>query len=146
MENILAENLILLVDDDPGIIMLVKESLEKEGFRTVSTMDGREAINHVEHYNPDMVILDLWLPDMDGFEICRRIRHRSDSIPILMLTGRRRVDDKLQGLSCGADDYLIKPFSPKELVARVKALLRRRSGATNKPVDPVHDPLKKLRG
>ncbi|MGH7274468.1 MAG: response regulator, partial [Nitrospiria bacterium] len=100
---------------------------------------------HAANYNPILVILDAWLPSVDGFEVCRKLRQESQ-VPILMLTGRRREDDKLLGLSCGADDYLIKPFSPKELVARVKTLLRRTAFIPKGPEDLNQDPLRKLRG
>jgi DNA-binding response OmpR family regulator len=145
MEEISTAGPILVVEDDPSTIILVKEVLEKEGFNIISTMDGMEAISHATQYQPILVVLDVWLPKMDGFEICRLLRQQSQ-VPILMLTGRRREDDKLQGLSCGADDYLIKPFSPKELVARVKLLLRRTAFTPQGPKDSIQDPLRKLRG
>jgi DNA-binding response OmpR family regulator len=145
MELASSTDLILIVEDDPNTVTLLKECLEKQGFGIISTMDGKEAIEHITKYHPKLVILDVWLPKTDGFEICRQLRQLSN-IPILMLTAKRREDDKLLGLSCGADDYLIKPFSPKELVARVKTLLRRSALTPTGLEDLNQDPLRKLRG
>ena len=115
---------ILIVEDDRKTASLVALYLEKEGFRTVIAADGLTALNLIQHARPDFVILDLMLPEMDGWEVCRAIRRTSD-IPIIMLTAREDEVDRISGLTLGADDYVTKPFSPRELVARVKAILRR---------------------
>ena len=115
---------ILVVDDETNILELVKLYLGSEGYQIETASQGGEAIAKMAMVNPDMVILDLMLPDMDGFEVCRQIRSKS-SVPILMLTARREDVDKIVGLEMGADDYLTKPFNPRELVARIRAILRR---------------------
>ena len=124
---------ILVVDDEPGITELVKLYLEGEGYQVETVTTGRDAFSRLAGGKPDLVILDLMLPDIDGFEVCRRIRAKSD-VPILMLTARREDTDKIVGLELGADDYATKPFNPRELVARVKAILRRYQ-AGQKPGD-----------
>jgi DNA-binding response OmpR family regulator len=116
---------ILIVDDEPNIIELVTLYLERDGFKAESAGTGKDALSRWESSNPDLIILDLMLPDIDGFEVCRQIRTRSN-VPILMLTARKEDVDKIVGLELGADDYLTKPFNPRELVARVKAILRRK--------------------
>ena len=115
---------ILVVDDDPHIIELARLYLEKEGFRVAEAVDGAEALRRVASEGPALMVLDLMLPEVDGWEVCRRVRAESD-LPILMLTARDDDVDKIVGLELGADDYLTKPFNPRELVARVKAILRR---------------------
>lgn len=115
---------ILVVDDDPHIIELARLYLEKEGFRVVEAVDGAEALRRIADEMPALMVLDLMLPEVDGWEVCRRVRAGSD-LPILMLTARDDDVDKIVGLELGADDYLTKPFNPRELVARVKAILRR---------------------
>lgn len=115
---------ILVVDDEQRIIDLAKMYLEKEGFRVRSANDGMIALQMILSENPGLVVLDLMLPGLDGWEICRRVRAESD-VPIIMLTARSEDIDKIVGLELGADDYLTKPFNPRELVARVKAILRR---------------------
>ncbi len=115
---------ILVVDDDPHIIELARLYLEKEGFRVAEAVDGAEALRRVGSEGPALMVLDLMLPEVDGWEVCRRVRAESD-LPILMLTARDDDVDKIVGLELGADDYLTKPFNPRELVARVKAILRR---------------------
>ena len=115
---------ILIVEDDPNIASLVAKYLENDGFSTVLVDDGHEALSAIQRHKPSLVILDLMLPGMDGWEICREVRRRSD-LPILMLTAREDEMDRVVGLSLGADDYVVKPFSPRELVERVKAILRR---------------------
>lgn len=120
---------ILLVDDEPPILELVRGYLEREGFTVRTVEDGLAAVEQVRADKPDVVVLDLMLPGLDGIEVCRRIRMFSDAY-VLMLTARAEEIDRIVGLSVGADDYLVKPFSPRELVARVKALLRRPRGAT----------------
>jgi DNA-binding response OmpR family regulator len=117
--------LILLVDDEPSIIQLSRMYLEREGFRIESVNDGEAALASVARDHPALIVLDVMLPKLDGFEVCRRLRATNDSAAILMLTARDEDIDKILGLELGADDYLTKPFNPRELVARVKAILRR---------------------
>lgn len=118
---------ILLVDDDPGLRDLVGLALERAGFRVVTASDGQIALTHAARETPDLIVLDIGLPELDGFEVCRRIRTRSE-VPILFLTARDDEIDLILGLEMGADDYVTKPFSPRELVARVRAILKRTSG------------------
>ncbi len=115
---------ILLVDDEQHIIDLAKMYLEQEGWKTTSATDGLVALQRILREKPALVVLDLMLPGLDGWEVCRRVRAQSD-IPIIMLTARSDDIDKIVGLELGADDYMTKPFNPRELVARVKAILRR---------------------
>ena len=115
---------ILVVDDERNIVELVRLYLEKEGFNVVAASDGEQALVQYERTGPDLVVLDLMLPKMDGFEVCRELRRRGD-VPILMLTARSEDIDAIVGLELGADDYVTKPFNPRALVARVKAILRR---------------------
>ena len=115
---------VLVVDDDRKIVQLVRTYLERDGHRVVAANDGRQALEIFDAERPDLVVLDLMLPEMDGYEVCRRIRANADT-PILMLTARSSVPDRIHGLLQGADDYLPKPFSPAELAARVRAILRR---------------------
>ena len=119
--------LILLVDDEPNITDLSKLYLEKEGFRTKAERDGEAALKVINEQNPAALVLDLMLPELDGYEVCRRLRAEGNIIPIIMLTAREDDVDKIVGLELGADDYLTKPFNPRELVARIRALLRRGS-------------------
>lgn len=122
--NLLSEGLILVVDDENHIRELVRLYLEKEGFTVSMAVDGEEAVRKVKLLNPQLVILDIMLPKLDGWDVCREIRKFS-TIPIIMLTAKGEEFDKVLGLELGADDYLTKPFSPRELIARVKAILRR---------------------
>jgi DNA-binding response OmpR family regulator len=115
---------ILIVEDDKKTASLIKLYLEREGFQTVIAYDGQQALELAEQDRPIFVILDLMLPLVDGWEVCRRLR-QSSNVPILMLTARGEEIDRVSGLTLGADDYVVKPFSPRELVARVKAILRR---------------------
>jgi len=115
---------ILVVDDERNIVELARMYLEAEGYRVVTAADGREALAQVRAARPALVVLDLMLPELDGWEVCRRLRAESD-LPIIMLTARSDDVDKIVGLELGADDYLTKPFNPRELVARVRAVLRR---------------------
>ncbi|MGE5102628.1 MAG: response regulator transcription factor [Deltaproteobacteria bacterium] len=119
--------LILVVDDDPKTVKLVRAYLEREGFRVVTAGDGRSALDLVDAETPDLIVLDLMLPVLDGTSVARQVREVSD-VPILMLSARGSVADRIQGISEGADDFLPKPFSPAELVVRVKAILRRAHG------------------
>lgn len=121
----MTSDLILLVDDEPNIVELAQLYLEREGFRIISASDGKAALAAVEQHRPDLIVLDLMLPEMDGLEVCRTLRGKKDAVSILMLTARDEDIDKILGLELGADDYLTKPFNPRELVARVKAVLRR---------------------
>lgn len=115
---------ILVVDDEKHIIDLAQMYIEQEGFVVESTTDGHDALTRIQTDEPSLVVLDIMLPGMDGLEICRRVRSQSD-VPIIMLTARSEDIDKIVGLELGADDYLTKPFNPRELVARIKAILRR---------------------
>ena len=130
--------LILLVDDEPSIIQLAKLYLERENFRIESAGDGEQALEAVKRSNPALVVLDLMLPKMDGFEVCRRLRAENNPVAIIMLTARDEDIDKIIGLELGADDYLTKPFNPRELVARVKAILRRAERANRLDEAPIH--------
>src|SRR4030067_522552 len=114
---------VLIVDDEPHILELARMYLEQDGFQVEGVGTGKDALARLAG-NPDLVILDLMLPDIDGFEVCRQIRAKSN-VPVLMLTARKEDVDKIVGLELGADDYITKPFNPRELVARVKAILRR---------------------
>lgn len=120
----MADELILVVDDEANIIDLAQIYLMQEGFRVEGAGDGEVALQKIHAMDPDLVILDIMLPKLDGFEVCRQVRGDSD-VPIIMLTARDDDVDKIVGLELGADDYLTKPFNPRELVARVKAILRR---------------------
>jgi DNA-binding response OmpR family regulator len=122
-----AQTLILVVDDDRKTVDLIHLYLENEGYQVIPALDGRQALLAARQQNPDLVILDLMLPFVDGLDICRTLRQES-GVPVIMLTARATEDDKLTGLDLGADDYITKPFSPRELVARVKAVLRRTNG------------------
>jgi two-component system, OmpR family, alkaline phosphatase synthesis response regulator PhoP len=123
-------DLILLVDDEPSIVQLARMYLEREGFRIESANDGEAALAKVARDHPALVVLDVMLPKLDGFEVCRRLRASQDPTAILMLTARDEDIDKILGLELGADDYLTKPFNPRELVARAKAILRRGERST----------------
>lgn len=116
---------VLVVDDEPSIVKLVQFNLEKEGFAVEVASDGPSALEKVEGGLFDLIVLDLMLPQMDGLEVCKEIRKKNSHLPILMLTAKNEEFDKVLGLELGADDYMTKPFSPRELVARVKAILRR---------------------
>ena len=115
---------VLVVDDEPKIVQLTRDYLEHAGFRVASASDGKEALASFRRDAPDLVVLDLGLPTLDGLDVARAIR-KSSNVPIVMLTGRGDEADRVAGLELGADDYVTKPFSPKELVARVRAVLRR---------------------
>jgi two-component system OmpR family response regulator len=119
-----ARKLVLVVDDDPNLREVVRFALEKEGFATVIAADGREALRQFAASPPDLVVLDILMPEMDGTEACREIR-RTSTVPIVFLSSRDDELDRVLGLELGGDDYVTKPFSPRELVARVKAILRR---------------------
>lgn len=118
---------ILVVDDEKKIVEIVKAYLEREGFKVASAYDGRTALGLARRQHPDLIVLDLMLPEISGFDVCRALRKESD-VPIIMLTARDETTDKIVGLELGADDYVTKPFDPKELVSRIKAVLRRSQG------------------
>ncbi len=120
----MAKRKILIVDDNPKIVELVRLYLEKDGYRVFVAYDGLEALEVARQKQPDLIVLDLLLPGMDGLDVCRILRAESE-VPIIMLTAKSTEEDKLVGLELGADDYLTKPFSPRELVARIRAVLRR---------------------
>jgi len=140
----MARDLILVVDDEKNIVQLARMYLEKDGFAVDSAADGEEALRKANALKPALIVLDLMLPKVDGWEVCRRIRATSP-VPIIMLTARSDDVDKIVGLELGADDYLTKPFNPRELVARVRAILRRTqrqpdSGESIRIGDLVIDP------
>jgi DNA-binding response OmpR family regulator len=116
---------ILIIEDDPAIVRGLKDTLEDESFEVLSATDGKEGYSKVIQDKPDLIILDLMLPKLDGFDLCRRVRNERIPTPILILTARGEEADRVRGLDLGADDYVIKPFSLLELLARVRALLRR---------------------
>jgi two-component system response regulator MprA len=116
---------VLVVDDDPKVLSLMRRGLGHAGYAVDLAADGEEALEIASAQRPDVVILDLMLPDIDGFEVCRRLRRFAPDLPIIMLTARDRVPDRIAGLDAGADDYLVKPFAFDELLARIRALLRR---------------------
>jgi DNA-binding response OmpR family regulator len=126
-------NTILVVDDEPKIIRIARDYLEKNGFRVVTAADGQSALTTARREKPNLIVLDLMLPGMDGREVCKILRRESD-IPIIMLTALAEEVDQITGLEIGADDYITKPFSPRALVARVRALLRRAQGEIKLPV------------
>jgi len=117
-------NKILIVDDDENICELLRLYLEKDGFETVVAGDGEQAVQFASKYSPDLILLDIMLPKLDGWQVCREIRKTSDT-PIIMLTAKGETFDKILGLELGADDYVSKPFDTKEVIARIKAVLRR---------------------
>jgi two-component system KDP operon response regulator KdpE len=118
------EPLVLAVDDEPGILRLIQLELSSQGFHVVSAGDGQQALQIAEQQRPDIALLDIIMPEMSGLEVLRHLRERSGT-PVILLTARDRDDDKVRGLEMGADDYLVKPFNPQELTARVRAVLRR---------------------
>ncbi|NLM51479.1 MAG: response regulator transcription factor [Firmicutes bacterium] len=134
--NALAEGLILIVDDEEHICELVRLYLEQEGFTTEVAFDGEEAVQKAKMLNPLLIILDIMLPKVNGWDVCRQLRKFMD-VPIIMLTAKGEEFDKVLGLELGADDYITKPFSPRELVARVKAILRRTTMEEHLPSEEV---------
>lgn len=132
------QNKILIVDDDENICELLRLYLEKDGFETVVANDGETAIDYNTKYNPDLILLDIMLPKLDGWQVCREIR-KTDEVPIIMLTAKGETFDKILGLELGADDYVSKPFDTKEVIARIKAVLRRSNdNEKNGSVAEVH--------
>ena len=122
---------ILLVEDEPPIVTLLRYNLEREGFEVVEANDGEEALLLATERKPDLVLLDWMLPQLSGIEVCRRLRRNADTraVPIIMLTARGEEGDRIRGLESGADDYITKPFSPREVIARLRAVLRRANPA-----------------
>jgi phosphate regulon transcriptional regulator PhoB len=118
---------ILIVEDEKDIVKMLEYNLKKEGFRTISAQDGEDALEYAAREHPDLIILDLMLPGMDGLEVCKELKKETKTalIPIIMLTAKVQESDRVVGLELGADDYVTKPFSPRELIARIKAVLRR---------------------
>ena len=119
------KELVLLVDDEPNIIKLARLYLEREGYTVIGEGDGESALECIKRKHPSIMVLDIMLPKLDGWEVCRKLRSEGNQIPIIMLSARDEDIDKILGLELGADDYLTKPFNPRELVARIKAILRR---------------------
>ena len=132
-----AERTLVVVEDDPNIADLLDMYLRDAGFRVLQASLGERGLELIEHHRPSIVLLDIGLPDIDGFEVCRRIRSKSN-VPVLFLTARDGEIDRILGLELGADDYVTKPFSPREIVARVKAILRRGQPDTRDAHDVVH--------
>jgi two-component system KDP operon response regulator KdpE len=130
IDNRLKDRRILVVDDEERMVRFIRLNLEHDGFRVVEAYNGTKAIDQVRSSLPDLVLLDVMMPDIDGFEVLRVIREVS-SVPVIMLTAKGEEDDRVRGLELGADDYITKPFSPRELVSRVRAVLRRTEGATS---------------
>jgi two-component system alkaline phosphatase synthesis response regulator PhoP len=118
-------NKVLVVDDEQSIVKLLQYNLEQAGFQVITAADGEEGRDLAEKESPDIMVLDLMLPKLDGMEVCKQLRQKKIQIPILMLTAKDEEFDKVLGLELGADDYMVKPFSPREVIARVKAILRR---------------------
>lgn len=135
----MSQEMILIIEDEADILEVIRYNLTRDGFRTVCVRDGEEGLVLASEKSPDLVLLDLMLPGMDGTEICRRLRldPLTQSTPIIMVTAKDEISDIVLGLGLGADDYITKPFSPKELVARVKAVLRRRSSLDD-PLSQEH--------
>ena len=134
----MASELILLVDDEPSIIQLSRMYFERDGFRIQEVGDGEAALEAVTKHHPALIVLDVMLPKLDGFEVCRTLRAKGDQTPIIMLTARDEDIDKILGLELGADDYLTKPFNQRESIARVKAILRRSDGKKQADGKPLH--------
>jgi two-component system, OmpR family, alkaline phosphatase synthesis response regulator PhoP len=134
----MAGELVLVVDDEANIVQLSRMYLERAGFRVASASDGRQALDQTQGLKPALLVLDLMLPELDGMEVCRQLRAQNNRTPILMLTARDEDIDKILGLEMGADDYMTKPFNPHELVARVKAILRRVETKTENIPQPLH--------
>jgi DNA-binding response OmpR family regulator len=120
---------ILVVDDEERMIRFIRMNLEHDGFQVADAFNGKQAIQRIRDVTPDLILLDVMMPDLDGFEVLETIREFSN-VPVIMLTAKGEEDDRVRGLEHGADDYIVKPFSPRELVSRVKAVMRRTEGAT----------------
>lgn len=143
MDDDLRDRRILVVDDEERMVRFIRLNLEHDGFQVIEALNGVQAIDKIRSGMPDLILLDVMLPDMDGFEVLRIIREIS-AVPVIMLTAKGEEDDRVRGLEMGADDYVTKPFSPRELVSRVRAVLRRTEmmgGSTHGPIE-VDDRLK----
>ena len=130
---------VLVVDDEQSIVTLLKYNIEQAGYQVIVAYDGVQALEKVNEEKPDLVVLDVMLPEKDGIEVCKTIRSDKNQVPILMLTARDDEFDRVLGLELGADDYMTKPFSPREVVARVKAILRRVGQVENKNLEEDED-------
>ena len=128
-DNQMRDRNILIVDDEERMVRFIRLNLEHDGFRTIEAFNGSQAINKVRSSMPDLILLDVMMPDIDGFEVLKIIRETS-TVPVIMLTAKGEEDDRVRGLELGADDYITKPFSPRELVSRVRAVLRRTETST----------------
>ncbi|WP_017811326.1 MULTISPECIES: response regulator transcription factor [Paenibacillus] len=122
---------ILIIDDDEKIISMLRRGLAFEGYEVLTASNGAEGLNKMLENDPALMVLDVMMPQVDGFEVCRRVREAGSSVPILMLTAKDEVENRVKGLDAGADDYLVKPFALEELLARVRALLRRKPDTNN---------------
>ena len=131
-----AKKTILLIEDEPHIVLGLRDALEFEGFRVVDAGKGRDGVVLARQESPDAVLLDLMLPDINGYQVCEELRRWNAFVPIIMLTARSQEIDKIRGLDAGADDYVTKPFSVGELIARIRAIFRR---ATRVPSEPAHE-------
>lgn len=140
-ENQFSNRRILVVDDEERMVRFIRLNLEQDGFEVVEAFSGQQAMDKLRQTLPDLVLLDVMLPDFDGFEVLRLIRENND-VPVIMLTAKAEEDDRVKGLELGADDYITKPFSPRELTSRVRAVLRRTEGASSTGVIEVDDRLK----
>lgn len=140
-ETPLANKRILVVDDEERIVRFIRLNLEQDGFQVVEAFTGKQAMEKLRQSLPDLILLDVMLPDLDGFQVLRMVRENHD-VPIIMLTAKTEEDDRVRGLELGADDYVTKPFSPRELVSRVRAVLRRTEGREAQGVILVDDRLK----
>ncbi|SDC03386.1 two-component system, OmpR family, alkaline phosphatase synthesis response regulator PhoP [Paenibacillus sp. UNCCL117] len=127
---------ILVVDDEPSISMLIEFNLKLVGFEVYCVYDGEEVFNAIRQFRPDVIVLDLMLPKMDGIQVCRKLRSQNNMVPIVMLTAMQDLSDKIAGLDNGADDYMTKPFSPQELISRIQAILRRIQILPSSPGNP----------
>ncbi len=127
---------VLVADDEPKVLSILRSYLQNDGFRVLEAQNGKQALDIFRREKPDIIILDIMMPEIDGIDVLREIR-RTSQIPIIMLTARAEDSDKLVGLELGADDYVVKPFSPRELVARIKAVLRRAQKPSDSPVKPI---------
>jgi DNA-binding response OmpR family regulator len=130
---------ILIADDNEEIIKILKPYIEREGFNVIPALDGKDALLKYNHFNPQLILLDIMMPKMDGLEVCREIRKVSN-VPVIMITAKGEDSDKILGLNTGADDYIVKPFSPGEVTARIKAVLRRIIPSENSKPSKVRYP------
>ena len=131
---------VLVVDDEENIVFLVESALQLQGYTTVAACDGRSALALIDEFRPDLVVLDVMLPDIDGFTVLRRMRDSGSQIPVIFLSARDGTDDRVHGLTVGGDDYMVKPFAVAELVARVRLSLRRRGGVDDRTLSCADTP------